>query len=188
MKYESFVDGITKILEKNKHIKPGEGVALRKAFEESPKSNFDEFLIDEGLVDKDDLLVALSEFYQVPSFDAIGYFFEHALVRTFPKEFLISNECIPIELDENMMIVVASNPDDQNLLPLIGEYVSYDVRFLVGIRQDIIDAIQEYYDDSPSEPEFDDIYDENIDNERQMRIKQSKQEDELISEEDEFIK
>jgi len=97
---------------------------LRQSFHESEKPNFDEFLLDEGLVDKDDLLPALAQMYQVPAFDAVGYLFDHQLVRMFPKEFLIQHEIIPIERDENMLFFVASNPADEELLPAIGEHVS----------------------------------------------------------------
>lgn len=162
MQGESFVDALTQILVKRKIIPQGEAEALRMSFEESEKPNFDEFLLDEGLVDKDDLLPALAELYQEPAFDAVGYFFDHQLVRLFPKEFLIQHAIIPIEQDENMLFFVASDPSNPELLPLIGEHVSYDPHFRVGIRQDIINAIQEFYDQAPTEvnPDFDEDYDE----------------------------
>lgn len=183
MKGESFVDGLTKILVKREVIPEKEARNLRKAFKDSEKANFDEFLLDEGLVDKDDLLPALADLYQVPAFDAVGYFFDHELVRTFPKEFLLSNAIIPIELDENMLIFVASNPLDPELLPRIGEYVSYDLRFDVGIRQDIVNAIQEYYDQSPVEvnPELDEDIEE-TDELRQQGIRQGQRIEEMYEE------
>jgi hypothetical protein len=147
-KSETFVEGLCKILVKRKTIKEKEADALKKAFRESAKPNFDEFLLDEGLVDKDDLLPALGEYYQVPSFDAIGYFFDHQLVRMFPKEFLTSNAIIPVEQDENILVMLANNPADPNLLSRIGKYVSYDIQFRVGLLQDIYDSIREFYDES----------------------------------------
>ena len=51
-----------------------------------------------------------------------------------------------INLDENMMIMVAANPDNSELLFEIGQNVSYDIRFYVGIARDICDAVKEYYD------------------------------------------
>lgn len=157
MKHESFVDDLTKILAQRNIIKQSEATALAQSFRDSQAANFDEFLISEGLVDKDDLLGALAQLYEVPSFDAIGYFFDHELVRMFPKEFLLQHEIIPIELDENMLIFAASNPNDPELLPLIGEHVSYDPHFQVSIREDIIDSIEEFYDSPVTQinPEFD---------------------------------
>ena len=167
MKHESFVKGLIAILCARKVIQKSEADALVEAFKGSQKPYFDEFLLDEGIIDKDDLLPALAEYYQVPAFDAVGYFFDHAKLRMFPKNFLWMRGIIPIERDENMLIMLASNPADPNLLSDIGNHVSYDIRFNVGIRQDILDAIEEFYDRALTEvnPEFD----ENIDETRLLR-------------------
>lgn len=175
MQGESFVDALTKALVKRNVIEASEAQALRSSFEESDKARFDEFLLDEGLVDKDDLLPALAAIYQKPYFDAVGYFFDHQLVRVFPQEFLIRHAIIPIELDENMLIFVASDPSNPELLPLIGEYVSYDLHFRVGIRQDIINAIEEFHEQSPAQVNTE--FDEDDDETRTMR------EDEIANDE-----
>lgn len=171
MKHETFVDRLTAILVKQNVIPKSEAETLKKAFHDSPKPNFDEFLLDEGLVDKDDLLPALAQLYEVPYFDAQGYFFDHQLVRTFPKEFLESNAIIPIEIDENMLIVLASDPAMENLVPRINEWVSYDVQFRVGLRQDIMDSIQEFYDQSLASVDYDQDIDEDTD-EREKEIEE----------------
>ncbi len=169
MRHESFVAGITKILTARKHIKPDEAAALRKAFQDSSKPYFDEFLLDEGLVDKESLLEALAEYYQVPAFDVVGYFFEHDLVRMFPQDFLIRNGLIPLEQDENILVMVASEPDNPELLPLIGNYLSYDIQFRVGIRSDIIDAVEEFYQRSLTEVDFDrDLDEERLQHEKDI--------------------
>jgi len=103
-------------------------------------------LLEKGLVDEAGLLKALAQYYQVPGFDVIGYFFNTYLLRMFPEDFLTRNACIPVEVDENIMAMVVSEPDDLNLLARIGEYVSYDIRFRVGIRRDIVSAVREFYD------------------------------------------
>lgn len=171
MKHETFVEGLTKVLVKRKVIPAQEAEALKKAFHDSPKPNFDEFLLDEGLVDKDDLLPALADLYEVPYFDAQGYFFDHQMVRMFPKEFLRSNAIIPIERDENMLIVLASDPTMENLVPRISEWVSDDIQFRVGLRQDILDAIQEFYDQSLASVDYDQDIDEDTD-EREKDIEE----------------
>ena len=183
MQDETFVDVLTKILVERDVIKATEAAALRRTFHEAAKPNFDEFLLDEGLVNKDDLLPALAQMYQVPAFDAVGYLFDHQLVRMFPKEFLMQHAIIPIERDENMLFFVASNPADEELLPAIGEHVSYDVRFKVGIRQDIVNAVQEFYDQSVAEvnPEIDKDFDETR-QEREGEIRKDESLEEIYSE------
>lgn len=177
MEHESFVKALTDQLVARKVIPSSEAQALQKSFEASEKANFDDFLLDEGLVDKDDLLPALAALYQVPDFDAVGYFFDNQLLRMFPKEFLIQHALIPIERDENMLIMLASNPANSELLPLIGEQVSYDIHFRVGIRQDILNAIHEFYEHALTEVNPD--IDEDFDDTRQEREGEAQQDEQL---------
>lgn len=142
-------------LVKLKFITAEDAVKLLAAYHESDVDQFDEFLLSEGILDQENLLEALSEYYQVPSFDVNGYFFERHLLHMFPKEMLLRNEIIPMQVDENMMIMVAAKPDNPDLLFEIGETVSYDIRFYVGVAQNIRDAVEEYYDKADTEVEED---------------------------------
>jgi hypothetical protein len=151
----TFVNGFVQTLVRMNIMQKEEGQAADKAFHDSAKENFVDFLLEEGLVDREDILKALSQYYQVPSFDVVGHFFEHNLLHQFPKDVMLRNAFIPIEVDENMLIAVASEPDNPELLNIIGENVSYDVRFDVGIRLDITDAIEEYYERALTEVEQD---------------------------------
>ena len=143
---ETFVEKISSILMEQGTISSEESKVLQKVFRESAKETFDNFLLEEGLVDKASLLKALAQYYQVPGFDVIGYFFNTYLLHMFPKNFLTRNAFIPIEVDENIIIMVASEPSDLTLLARIGEHVSYGVRFRVGIRRDIVSSVREFYD------------------------------------------
>ena len=58
---------------------------------------------------------------------------------------------IPYSPDENMLIVIVAQPDDSDLPLELGKFISYDLRFKVGLRRDIGDAISEYYDESDTE-------------------------------------
>ncbi|EKD48494.1 MAG: hypothetical protein ACD_64C00279G0001 [uncultured bacterium] len=154
MKHEAFVEGLTKILLKRHLISKSDADSLVVAFKGSQKEYFDDFLLSEGLIEKDDLLPALAEYYQVPAVDVVGYFFDHSLLLMFPKNFLFNSAVIPMERDENMLVMVTSDPNDEDLIVQIGNYVSYDIHFNVGIRQDIMDAVEEYYAQSLTGPDF----------------------------------
>jgi len=121
---------------------------VQKQFSGVAQENFDEFLLDEGLVSRSDLLKLLSMYYKVPSFDVRGIFFEPVFLHQFPKGMLHRLGVIPYSLDENMLILIAAQPDDPNLAVEIGKFVSYDLRFHVGLRKDINAAISQYYDES----------------------------------------
>ena len=88
MAREQFVDDLVAILEQNGSVSRGEAAALKTAFEESSQAQFDEFLLDEGLIEEEPLLAALSEYYQVPSFNVCAYFFKREELHKFPKIFL----------------------------------------------------------------------------------------------------
>ncbi len=158
-KTETFVEALATILHKQNVISTDEAQAIKKVFYERSQEAFDDFLLSEGLLTRPVLLNALSEYYHVPAFDVEGYFFDHHLLREFPKDFLLRNEIIPLERDENTLIMIASHPNDDDLLPEIGKIVSYDIEYMVGISQDITDAVEEFYDKSPSEVSEDDDLD-----------------------------
>lgn len=151
MAQETFAERLSEILVKQRSIPANEAPALARAFAESEHEYFDDFLLEEGLVNKPDLLDALSAYYKVPAFDVDGYFFERPLLLKFPKDFLIRNVSIPLEVEENMMMVVTSEPDKDGLERAFRQFVTYDINFLVGLRQDIIDAIEDFYDESLTE-------------------------------------
>jgi MshEN domain len=148
---ETFVEKLVDIFIRNGIFKEDKAKAIKKIFYDRAKSSFVNFLLEEGLVSRGQILNALSEYYKVPAFDVVGYFFDYHQLHKFPKGVLLRNAMIPLEVDENMLIMIASEPDNEELLVKIGEYVSYDVRFMVGIALDITDAVSEFYDRAVTE-------------------------------------
>lgn len=146
---ESFEEKLCSILVQNKVIKGSDASDLIKEFQGRAKERFDSFLLSENIVQKPDLLKALSDYYQVPSFDVVGYLFNRDLLLEFPQEFLVRHALIPLTRDENILVLVASRPDNEGLVLELAEYVSDEIQFFVGIRNDIVDAIIEYYEESP---------------------------------------
>lgn len=152
---DEFVRDLSEILEKNRILTQQESLAVQKSFVDSDHDQFDDFLIQEGVVQECDLLKALGQYYNIAPFDVAGYFFEHELIVKFPKSFLLREGIIPVEVDNDIMSVVASDPEKDGLESMIKEYVSYDVVFMVGIRRDICDAVKEFFDTSVSDVEDD---------------------------------
>ena len=148
---KKFAQKIAHVLVTQGIIAHEEAEGLQNLFFGSEHANFDDFLLEQGLVSREDLLKSLSILYQIPPFDVTGFFFHTNYLRKFPKDFLHRNGIIPINRDENMLIMVATKPNDAALLPKISEHVSYDIRFFVGIRSDITAAISEYYETSITE-------------------------------------
>ena len=164
---ETIVQELTAILLKNKTVSEKEAHALQRVFQESSRDNFCDFLIEEGLVEEEALLRALSQYYKVPSFDVKGYFFEHFLLHRFPKEFMIMNGFIPLEVEGDSLVVVASEPERNGLESAMRNFVSYDIIFFVGLGRDIIDAVEEFYDNPPQQDNEEPTLDEEMREEKE---------------------
>ncbi len=157
MKKKGFVEALCKIFEKNGVVSHQQSIDLQKNFENRSDVAFEDFLLEEGLIEKEDILRALSNYYEIPLMDPIGYFFDHYLIVKFPKDFLLRNLIIPIEvIDDAILMVLANDPDDEDLLPALGKYVSYDIEFRVGLASEIVETIEEFYDKSLTDHELDD--------------------------------
>lgn len=142
--------GVIRILVDNDVISEPVGNDLLAMFHDRSAEFFADFILEDDSISKHDLLEALSDYYDVPWFDADGYFFETHVLREFPKGFLLRENCIPLERDENMLIVVASHPSDE-LEVALNDFVSYEIKFHVGLKRDINDAVKEYYDKAITE-------------------------------------
>jgi hypothetical protein len=114
-------------------------------FEESAIQHFDAFLLEEGLVQKAQLLNILAKVYETPAFDVTGYFFDHELLLLFPKDFLLENLFIPLKADDETLFIIMNDPENLDVVETIGNYVSYNVDIQVGLAKDIERAIEEYY-------------------------------------------
>lgn len=174
-----FVDGLSGILVQKGALKQSDAQAAQKAFSEQTAMTFEEFLLDEELVTKEALLEALSVYYDLPAVDVMGIFFDHHLLRMFPKDVMLRNGFIPYERDGDVLMVIAAQPNNHQLPEIIGKFVSYDVTFMVGILRDIDDMVKEFYDGSPAEIElqsFEDTRDEHESNPLEDSIHQEDEE------------
>ena len=142
------IEGISLILVQRKLVAITELQALMKAYETSDDIAFEDFLLDQALVSKSDLLQAMSEYYRVPALDVIGEFFDHYLLSLFPQNILLRYAFIPYQREADVLTVVAAEPDNPDLPIIIGEFITHDTVFMVGIYRDIIEVINEFYDTS----------------------------------------
>jgi len=147
IKNDKFINRLAVALVKLKVMSDSESESFIKEFQERSKGRIDDFLIDENVIDREVLLKALQMVYGLATYDVRGHFFNHLVVLLFPKDVLMSKGIIPLDIDDDIMTIVVSNPEDEEVLDLLGNYVPYSVNMLVGIHRDILDAIEEYYDE-----------------------------------------
>jgi len=143
-----FITALCDLLVEHKALRSGDARSLSKAFAAHGAIYFEDFLLEEDLVSKEDLLTALGEYYKLPAMDVVGIFFDHHLVKMFPKDVMLRNGFIPYDRDDDVLILVAARPTHPQLPEIIGKFVSYDVTFMVGLDVDICDMVKEFYDES----------------------------------------
>lgn len=145
----SFEEALCTLLVKHKVLSAQEAYQLQHDFKGRSKERFDDFLLSEGIVTKEQLLQVLAEYFDVPAFNVVGHFFSRDLLHRFPYDVLVRHEVIPLERDGNMIALVASNPHKAEDVQELTQCLSEDFHFMVGIGPDIVDAINEYYEQSP---------------------------------------
>ena len=148
MKQEQFVDGLCRSFARHKVLRQEEIQELRRLYKDRSDVAFEYFLIDQGLVSKQDVLRGLEEYYK-------GLEFEHHYLIMFPKDEMLRNGFVPYSRDGEVLEVIARDPSNENLLAIIGTYVSYDIMFMVGLARDIDDVIEDYDDPSLTQPGLD---------------------------------
>lgn len=141
-----FIDKLSEILAEMNLIKPEDVVFLHRDFRLKEEISFEDYLLQESIVEKPQLLEALSIYYNVPAIDVTGEFFEHHNIRLIPKDIMLKYNFIPYKREGDNLTIVTGNPDYPNLANIISDYISHNIIFNVGIPQDINDAIREYYD------------------------------------------
>jgi hypothetical protein len=144
---ETVVNGILDILCDKEILNREDTIELKREFEDDPTVYLEDYLIDEGIVDKEDLLDALQEYYGVQSVDVMGEMFDHNLLIKFPKEVLLVNCCIPYRRDGVTLFMITQDPKNEDLDEILGEHVSYNLEYFVGIPRHIDMMIKDFYQD-----------------------------------------
>ena len=153
---EKISEQLINILIKIKAINQDEQDIIIANFKNYQKDNFGYFLLDEGLITRQQLLRAYSILYSLPSLDVQGAMLDHDLITSFEKEVLLEQEAIPVETDENILIFCVSDPEKPGLEENLGKYTDAVIELQVGIGRDIIEALEDYFEDVPEE-ELDEV-------------------------------
>ena len=156
---QNIIDGLMVILRGHGHIGLDEAIDIKGEFERSDTERFEDYLIEQEIVDREQLLQAMGQFYNVRPFDVMGAIFDPHLVTMFPQDFLILHCCIPYEKENDIMIIIAGDPTNENLDEALNQFVSYDFQYYVGIPGDIDMMINEFSQREVYQLDADDVVD-----------------------------
>lgn len=157
---QKVIDGLLTILCDLEVVSRDDKEELQREFERSEIVRFEDYLIDEEIVEKEDLLRALQQYYKVTAVDVLGEMFDHNLLTMFPQDVLVRNCAIPYRQDDDILVMIVANPNDENLDAVLGEFVSYDFEYFVGIPRHIEMMIKDFYQKEMYKEDFEDIIDE----------------------------
>lgn len=157
---KDYAESIGTILCRHGALTNDDVAALKRDFKQSDPAQLNYFLLDEGLVSKEELLAALSTYYGVPFFDARGYQFNHDLLELFPQNFLVSNAVLPIEFDGAILTVVVGDPTMPAIIEKMQHFTQHVIELRVGITRDIVDEIRAYYESPPKELDIEEAEEE----------------------------
>jgi hypothetical protein len=144
---DEVIDGLINILAERGVLKAEDAGSLKREFETNDAQHFEDFLLEEGLVEKDELLQALQQLYGVRAIDVLGEMFDHDLLVMIPKDVLLRNFCLPYYREENILFVITNDPSNDELVEILQKFVSYDIEFFVGIPMHIDMMIKDFYQD-----------------------------------------
>ncbi|MCX5882928.1 MAG: ATPase, T2SS/T4P/T4SS family [Deltaproteobacteria bacterium] len=135
-----------------KLISPGQ---LQKALVMSQKTRKSvEYALIEGFqLKKEDIGKSLSEFYGCPfaSFDP-KHPIPFELIRRLKKSFLIHNVWVPLDWGKNVMKIIVDDPKDIRKTDDIKALIKIpNIELLVGIKEDIIQFIDLFYEEKAVE-------------------------------------
>jgi type II secretory ATPase GspE/PulE/Tfp pilus assembly ATPase PilB-like protein/GAF domain-containing protein len=148
----------------------------------SVKVLVDQILIDEFKVKKDDIGKSLEAFYGIPfhSFDESVILPKQFFVGLNIK-FLMKNYWVPIQNDDNLVVVLIDDPmDNEKIRSIKMTFPKKEIQFRVGLRMDIINFLNAGAtgDFAPPDPAF---VDEDVSSLLES-IKSSREYEENISE------
>lgn len=146
---DGFVTQLTEILAAHGAIESEDTAAIIEAFRgHVDYAHFEDFLLEEGIVNKDVLLEALGAYYGRPAIDVMGELCNNHYVQMFPESVLAQYNFVPLRRDGDVMIFAAGDPTNDELERIVGEYVSYDPEFFPGIPQHIRLLARQCHDES----------------------------------------
>ncbi len=117
---------------------------LLQSFEEQKNSSksVGEILIDQGFVKESDLMEGLSKQYDIPYVKLSNYEINPEAVSKIPLDALKKYCVFPINVEDNMLVVATSNPEDfiaeSDLRFLSGMYI----KFVLASRSDILSFVE----------------------------------------------
>ena len=103
-------------------------------------------LVDQGYITEKQLIEVLEIQLGIATVSLYRYPIDEQLVELVPKEVARSNILIPLELQDHTLTVAMNDPLDYFAIDDLELLTSYNVKPVMATKEDILQAINKYYD------------------------------------------
>ncbi|MDP3789152.1 MAG: ATPase, T2SS/T4P/T4SS family [Candidatus Omnitrophota bacterium] len=107
-----------------------------------------DILINNGFIDRKDLMVVLSEELGIPPINLARYKIDPSLIQLVPRKLAYRYKIIPISRMGNLLTIAMADPLNVFATDEIKSLTGFQIGILVTTDKDIDDAIDEYYGES----------------------------------------
>ncbi|MFB6346132.1 MAG: GspE/PulE family protein [bacterium] len=102
-------------------------------------------LIDLGLISGVELAAALSTQLNIPYVRLTDYELDRELITTIPKNLARNRQIIPIEENEQKLVVAVADPLDIASLDEVEMMTGKDIEPVIAVESEIVEALNEFY-------------------------------------------
>lgn len=104
-------------------------------------------LIQNGLIKEKDLLMALSEQFDIPLVSLKNKYIDLKAAKSFSTSLIMDYRCFPFRMDKSSVTVAITNPLDMwGLKKVEEETAGYNLNLVLVSEEDMQEAIQRYKD------------------------------------------
>ncbi|MBI5150064.1 MAG: hypothetical protein HZA28_04750 [Candidatus Omnitrophica bacterium] len=134
------------ILVEKKLITP-EQLKLALLEQATTKEFLGRILLKHKWINEKDLLVTLSERFNMPLVDLKGQYIDWKMVREFDPSLILDFHCVPLQKDARSVTMAITNPlDAWSIKKAEEEAKGLDLKFVLTSEEDIGEAIKRYRD------------------------------------------
>lgn len=114
--------------------------------QKKPRQKLGDALVEQGYITEKQLIEVLEIQLNISSISLYRYPINEQLMDLVPKEIARENILIPIEQHENVLTIAMNDPLDYYAIDDIELSTGFEVKPVIATKEDILQAINKYYD------------------------------------------